>query len=195
MSRLTSPCSQTTGAGVPSQVHPFGEGRSRLSGRPCGAQHARWRGGGSPSETWVPAEKRAGCGPACPVGWEGCKVPIPIRHTAVRTICFQVQLNRTPAIDVVTVSRLMLRLALSPEIREFSIQHDPKHLWVNFLFSSQAVGRSWRMLHSRALTHRRWGPRLRRSAIVTCEGSRGWDNYLLLHHFDTRQVLDKLAGV
>jgi hypothetical protein len=27
--------------------------------------------------------------------------------------------------------------------------------------------------------------------IVVCEGERGWDDYLLLHHFDKRQKLDK----
>jgi hypothetical protein len=69
------------------------------------------------------------------------------------------------------------------------------HCHFNFYFNSLAVGRTWRMLHSRALGHRKWGSRLRRSAIVTCEGSRGWDNYLLLQHFDKRQLLDKLAGV
>lgn len=33
---------------------------------------------------------------------------------------------------------------------------------------------------------------LRRSSIVTCQGSRGWDDYRLLHHFDSRQPLDRL---
>jgi hypothetical protein len=117
-----------------------------------------------------------------------------VRH-AMRTICFHVQPKRVSGIDTGTISKLMLRLALSPQVREFTIHRGPKDSWVNFLFSSPVVGRTWRMLHSRALTHSTWGSRLRRSAIVTCEGSRGWDNYLLLHHFDTKQVLDKLAGV
>jgi hypothetical protein len=26
--------------------------------------------------------------------------------------------------------------------------------------------------------------------VVTCEGDRGWDDYLLLHHFDKAQKLD-----
>jgi hypothetical protein len=42
--------------------------------------------------------------------------------------------------------------------------------------------------------HGRLGPKLRRSSIVTCQGSRGWDNFRLLHHFDSRQPLDSLRS-
>ena len=33
---------------------------------------------------------------------------------------------------------------------------------------------------------------LKESSIVTCEGSKSWDNYLLLHHFDSLEKLDIL---
>src|SRR6185295_927663 len=110
----------------------------------------------------------------------------------MRTFCFHVQPKRASGLDVATVSTLMLQLALSPQVREFSIHRGPKNSWVNFLFSSRVPAQTWKKLQLDALGHRRWGPRLRRSAIVTCEGSRGWHNYLLLHHFDTEQVLDRL---
>jgi hypothetical protein len=50
----------------------------------------------------------------------------------------------------------------------------------------------WNELRTRALKHRRLGAALRRSAIVTIQGSRGWDNYRLLHHFDGREQLDRI---
>jgi hypothetical protein len=34
---------------------------------------------------------------------------------------------------------------------------------------------------------------LRSAAIVTCEGSNGWDDYLLLHSFDPDEEIDELA--
>jgi len=43
--------------------------------------------------------------------------------------------------------------------------------------------------------HRVLGPSLRRSCIVTCEGTRGWDNYLLLYHFNQKLKLDTLRNV
>ena len=36
------------------------------------------------------------------------------------------------------------------------------------------------------------GPQLARASIATCQGSRGWDNYLLLHHYDRTFKLDSL---
>lgn len=31
------------------------------------------------------------------------------------------------------------------------------------------------------------------AAIIVCEGRHGWDDYLLLHHFDPLQPIDSLA--
>ena len=46
-----------------------------------------------------------------------------------------------------------------------------------------------------AFGHRLLGPSLRRSYIVSCEGTRGWDNYLLLYHFNQKLKLDTLRNV
>jgi len=110
-------------------------------------------------------------------------------------MCIQVQPKRAPGIDLDAVSTLLFRLSLSPGIRSFSIQRGPKLSWINFYFESKTIGRTWQTLHSGALNHPKWGARMRRSSIVTCEGSRGHANYLMLHHFDKKQVLDQLAGV
>lgn len=32
------------------------------------------------------------------------------------------------------------------------------------------------------------------STIVTCEGSQGWDNYLLLHHFGSKEKLNEIQN-
>ena len=37
------------------------------------------------------------------------------------------------------------------------------------------------------------GRELASSTIATCEGEHGWDDYLLLHHFDPRVQLDELG--
>jgi predicted RNA binding protein with dsRBD fold (UPF0201 family) len=34
------------------------------------------------------------------------------------------------------------------------------------------------------------GPAARASCIVTCEGANGWDDYLLLHHYDPAEKPD-----
>lgn len=111
----------------------------------------------------------------------------------MKILCFQVQPKRSRGIDLDAVAALMARIAMSSDVHEFTIQRGRgKEPWVNFLFTSASVARTWSRLESGAITHGRLGPRLRRSSIVTCQGSRGWDNYRLLHHFDGRQPLDRL---
>lgn len=111
----------------------------------------------------------------------------------MRTINVHVQPRRASPMDLVVLSRLMMRVAWSPQVEYFSIHRGSKRDWINFGFEGPSVGRVWNLLHSEVLSHRQWGPRLRRSSIVTCEGSRGWDNYLLLHHFKSDQALDTLS--
>ena len=35
-------------------------------------------------------------------------------------------------------------------------------------------------------------PTIQNSSIVVCEGNQGWDDYLLLHHFDKNEKIDEL---
>ncbi len=35
-------------------------------------------------------------------------------------------------------------------------------------------------------------PSIKNSSIVVCEGNQGWDDYLLLHHFDKNEKIDEL---
>ena len=112
----------------------------------------------------------------------------------MKILYFQVQPKRFREIDLDAIAALMMGIAMSSDdVREFTIPRGPgKDLWVNFLFTSASVARTWSSLEAGPFTHRKLGPQLRRSAIVTCQGSRGWDNYLLLYHFDARQVLHRL---
>lgn len=91
----------------------------------------------------------------------------------MKIVCFQVQPKRSRGIDLDSVAALMAQIAMSPDVREFTIRRGRgKDPWVNFLFTSASVARTWSRLESGAITHSRWGPKLRRSSIVTCQGSR-----------------------
>jgi hypothetical protein len=91
----------------------------------------------------------------------------------------------------------MARLADAlPAVREFTFQRGSNRgPYINYFFESRSPRRVWRALRARAFADRRLGAKLRRASIVTCQGSRGWDDYLLLHHFDKNVVLDRMADV
>ena len=114
----------------------------------------------------------------------------------MRKLSVQFQMHRAPGIKAETISALMLRVAHIAGVRGFSFERaGSRTAYINFLFTSTTPTQTWQAIQRLALGHRRWGWRLRQSTIVTCQGSRGWDNYRLLHHFDPEQPLDRLSGV
>ena len=91
----------------------------------------------------------------------------------------------------------MVRIAEGlAHVRQFSFDRGKdRGPYINYCFKSRSPARVWKALKSQAFGRSRLGALLRSSSVVTCEGSRGWDNYLLLHHFDSKVPLDQLRGV
>ena len=112
----------------------------------------------------------------------------------MRVLCMQFQPRRAAGLDVLFVTILMARIAVTTGCGFAFHRDSDRGPYINYVFHSPAPGRVWRALHQQALGHRRIGTRLRRATIVTCQRSRGWKNYLLLHHFDNALPLDTLAG-
>lgn len=90
----------------------------------------------------------------------------------------------------------MSRLAIAHgAIRSFEIQRGrDRGPYVNFLFAGSriALTKVWTDVEQKILSGGRFSSKLRTSVIVTCEGSRGWDNYLLLWHFNQAEPRDTL---
>jgi hypothetical protein len=60
--------------------------------------------------------------------------------------------------------------------------------YINIILKSDKPKELWLKIRSLYLSK----PTLASSSMITCEGSEGWDNYLLLHHFDKSEKLDEL---
>jgi hypothetical protein len=60
--------------------------------------------------------------------------------------------------------------------------------YVNIGFESADLPGLWAAICDQL----RADPELARAAIVVCHGKHGWDDYLLLHHFDPAEPLDEL---
>src|SRR5438552_12603617 len=110
----------------------------------------------------------------------------------MKTICLQFQPKRAPKVSITSASALMLRIALAHEgVRQFTVQRGlAGSEYINYLFVCRRIESIWRAIRVKALQHRQVGSSLRRACIATAEGSRGWDDYVLLHHFDPRQNPD-----
>lgn len=62
--------------------------------------------------------------------------------------------------------------------------------YINYDFSSTKAGESWGLLKSILNKDKK----LSQSSIVCCQGSNGWDNYLLLSHYDPNEKLDEIKN-
>jgi len=93
-----------------------------------------------------------------------------IDEDGMRAICVQVQPKRAPSLDINTVARLMLKIAIRVNAPKFSILRSGGNQWINFTFATKAPRRIWNELQTGALKHHPLGTALRRSVIVTAEG-------------------------
>jgi hypothetical protein len=115
----------------------------------------------------------------------------------MRVLCVQLQPGRAKALSTRTVAQLMARIAETlTDVRQFSFDRgSDRGPYINYCFKSRSPARVWQALNRQVFSNSRVGALVRRSSIVTCQGSRGWDNYLLLHHYDGKVALDRLRGV
>ena len=74
------------------------------------------------------------------------------------------------------------------EVREGS---DEGH-YTNVSYATDDLPRLWSLIKQEVLQAPTIGPVLRKATIVVCQGEEGWDDYLLLHHFDENEPLDSI---
>jgi hypothetical protein len=62
--------------------------------------------------------------------------------------------------------------------------------FLNVVFAAEEPIEVWRTLRASLLESQDFGAALAASSMVMCTGREGWDDYLLLHHFDRTVPLD-----
>ena len=75
-----------------------------------------------------------------------------------------------------------------------SSQGEDEGAYINLTFATESVASSWPELRAALLESAEFGAALKRACICICTGAEGWDDYLLLHHFDPEQPLNDLTG-
>ena len=111
----------------------------------------------------------------------------------LKALSIQVQPHRAPGLDIESVRTLMTRIAGTPlvERSHFENGHDAVD-YFNFTFGTRDLNALWDTLQKQLYGDPTFGELVARSSIATCEGAQGWDDYLLLHHFDPKQRRDHL---
>jgi len=114
----------------------------------------------------------------------------------VAQLSIQIHPHRCIQLDLPALLAACQRLASEQDvIKHFTWREGyDDHAYVNLAFNSEHPAQLWRLLTAHLFQSAAFACAMRACAIAVCEGSNGWDDYLLLHHFDSDQVCDQLSA-
>ena len=110
----------------------------------------------------------------------------------MKTLVVQVVPGPSPDADVEAIVLSLERLARNPSLAQHVevTRGVDEGNFVNVTFKTSDPGELWRAIQA-ALDLREASPAANMITAV-CEGDHGWDDYLLLHHRDPEQQVDRL---
>jgi len=110
-------------------------------------------------------------------------------------ICIQVHLSRAPELDVARLTKACKAIAKRTDgVRGIGVsegEDDGKCL--NIIFAAGRPMDAWQALRREVLESNEFRDHLKAACMCMCTGSDGWNDYLLLYHFDPKIALH--AGV
>jgi hypothetical protein len=101
-------------------------------------------------------------------------------------LCLQVHPARAPGLNVDALKEAADLLSMSIQgIHgiEFSEGEDDGE-YLNMVFTARTPMRSWHFIRQGLLESTAFGPFLKAASMVVCTGTHGWNDYLLLYHYD-----------
>ncbi len=110
----------------------------------------------------------------------------------MQTLCIQIQPDRVADFDEAIVLATCQGLRVfKPLITAFQMeQGEDDGPWVNLSFETEQPARVWPLLQAAFYDAGPLGDVMRASSMAMCSGKNGWDDYLLLYHYDNTLELD-----
>jgi hypothetical protein len=111
----------------------------------------------------------------------------------VRALSIQVQPDRSTGLDVERLVDAFAVIAAMQDVVEHH-QFDRGHdgvAYLNFTFGTRYSAALWRLVQTRLYEEEEFGPHMRAASMAMCSSEKGWDDYLLLYHFDPTVKVDE----
>ena len=107
----------------------------------------------------------------------------------------QVQPGLAPALDLALLRATFDAISQTETsvLRAKIEEGDDDGPYINLMFKTADPNRVWQVVQDQLYAQPVLGELLRQSSMTLCTGATGWDDYLLLHHFNPAFELDRLA--
>ena len=99
-------------------------------------------------------------------------------------LSIQIQPELSPTINSEEITSFLNNEGYKPEI----VEGNDSGKFINLNIETNNIKGLWVKIEKYLHEHNEFS----NSTIITCEGSQGWDNYLLLHHFDSNQKINEI---
>lgn len=104
----------------------------------------------------------------------------------MRSLSIQVQPARSPGIDRAGVISEFEAIAGATELEKHHTfdSGDDKVTYFNFTFGTSDAQNLWQLIRRRLYNTGNFSNHMRQASMAMCSSEEGWDDYLLLYHFD-----------
>lgn len=111
------------------------------------------------------------------------------------TLCIQIQPDRVAQFDQAAVEAVCDALRIhKPLISAFQLEAgEDDGPYLNLMFETEDAQALWPILQTAFYPASPFGDMLRATSMAMCTGEEGWDDFLLLYHYDDNLQLDSLA--
>ena len=113
----------------------------------------------------------------------------------IKALSIQLHPRRASGIDIPAIQEAFDALTGLPLVvrHQFNHGHD-KVEYFNFTFGTEDLPALWREVQARLYADPQLGAWMSAASMAMCEGPNGWDDYLLLYHFDPAVERDALES-
>ncbi len=113
----------------------------------------------------------------------------------MKTLNIQIQPSRCLAIESDKIVACFRKFSENNEyVVEFKTVENKAEDYINIFLSSLSLSKLWATLKEYIFSSGQLDSQIASALIVICEGDDGWNDYLLLYHFDKSEQTDDIGG-
>lgn len=109
------------------------------------------------------------------------------------SFCIQIQPHRAPSLDLAMIKNICEAIAADKQLvsRFGFVEGVDGVSYTNLMFETEEAPSLWLRLQAELYGSEEVREALLRASMTICEGKEGWNDYLLLYHFNEGEILDK----